>query len=84
MTPLPEPPHTHSHPDNVCSASLATLANGLRASSRYTTSTPFKYITAAEATKGLPAAIPWRTDLHKRMRQGLHSSGTGRYLQLGR
>ncbi len=55
MTPLPEPPHTHAHPENVCSASLATLANGLRASSRYTISTPFKYITAAEATKDLPS-----------------------------
>lgn len=55
MIALPEPPHTHSHPQNVSAASLAKLANGLRASARYTTPTPFKYITAAEATKDLPS-----------------------------
>lgn len=55
MTPLPEPPHTHSHPESVVSASLAKLANGLRASSRYTTPTPFKYVTSAEACNNLPA-----------------------------
>jgi len=54
LTPLPEPPHTHSHPEMVMSASLGKLANGLRSSSRYVTQTPFKYITAAEATKDLP------------------------------
>ncbi|KAL6721275.1 hypothetical protein ACLMJK_000377 [Lecanora helva] len=55
LNPLPEPPHTHSHPENVPSASLGTLPNGLRSSSRYTSHTPFKYITAAEATKDLPS-----------------------------
>ena len=54
MTPLPEPPHTHSHPENVVSASLGKLANGLRASSRYTCETPFSYITAEQATLDLP------------------------------
>jgi len=54
LTPLPEPPHTHSHPESVWSASLAKLANGLRAGSRYTTPTPFEYVTAAEATKDIP------------------------------
>ena len=54
MTPLPEPPHTHSHPENVVSASLGKLANGLRASSRYTSQTPFEHLTAEEATKDLP------------------------------
>ena len=55
MTPLPEPPHTHSHPENVSAASLGRLANGLPSSSRHTSQTPFSYITAAEVTNDLPA-----------------------------
>ena len=54
FTPLSEPPHTHSHPEDVKSAGLAQLANGLRSSSRYASQTPFQYISAVEATKDLP------------------------------
>lgn len=54
LTPLPEPPHTHSHPESVKGASLGKTANGLRSSSRYSTLTPFEYVTAAEATHDLP------------------------------
>ena len=54
MEPMPEPPHTHSHPENVTSASLGKTPNGLHTGSRYTSLTPFSYISAAEATKDLP------------------------------
>jgi len=54
LTPLPEPPHTHSHPDSIKGASLGKMANGLRSSSRYSTPTPFDYVTTAEAAQGLP------------------------------
>ncbi len=54
IEPMPEPPHTHSHPETVTSASLGKTPNGLYTSSRYTSLTPFSYISAAEATKDLP------------------------------
>ena len=54
MEPMPEPPHTHSHPETVTSASLGKTPNGLHTGSRYTSLTPFSYISAAEATKDLP------------------------------
>ena len=54
LAPLPEPPHTHSHPQSVIGASLGRTANGLHTSSRYTTLTPFEYVTTGEATKDLP------------------------------
>ena len=54
MEPMPEPPHTHSHPETVRSASLGKTPNGLYSGSRYTSPTPFTYISAAEATKDLP------------------------------
>ena len=54
MEPMPEPPHTHSHPETVRSASLGKTPNGLHTNSRYTSLTPFSYISAAEATKDLP------------------------------
>ena len=54
LTPLPEPPHTHSHPNSVVGASLGRTANGLHTSSRYTTLTPFEYITTDQATRDLP------------------------------
>lgn len=54
LIPLPEPPHTHSHPENVIGGSLGTTANGLRTSARYVTPTPFKFISSAEATMDLP------------------------------
>ena len=54
MEPMPEPPHTHSHPETVTSASLGKTPNGLHTGSRYTSLTPFSYISAAEAIKDLP------------------------------
>ena len=54
MEPMHEPPHTHSHPETVMSASLGKTPNGLHTGSRYTSVTPFGYISAAEATKDLP------------------------------
>ena len=54
MEPMPEPPQTHSHPETVTSASLGKTPNGLYSGSRYTSPTPFSYISAAEATKDLP------------------------------
>ena len=54
LEPMPEPPHTHSHPETVTSASLGKTPNGLYTGSRYTSPTPFSYISAAEATKDLP------------------------------
>ena len=55
LTPVLEPPHTHSHPENVVSASLGKLPNGLRFNSRYSSQTPFNYVTAEEAMRDLPA-----------------------------
>ena len=54
LKPLPEPPHTHAHPEEIRSSSLGSTANGLRSNSRYTSVTPFSYISAEEATKDLP------------------------------
>lgn len=65
LMPLPEPPHTHSHPENTKGASLGKTANGLSSSSRYSTVTPFDYVTAAESACDLPqtdgrtASIPF-------------------------
>ena len=55
LIPLLEPPQTHSHPDSIIGGSLGKTANGLRTGSRYTTRTPFEYVTAEEATKDLPS-----------------------------
>ena len=55
LTPLPEPAHTHSHPDGVWGGSLGKTANGRHTGSRTTSRTPFEYVTSAEATKDLPA-----------------------------
>ena len=54
LNPIPEPPHTHAHPENVVSASLGKLASGLRSTSRFSCPTPFQYVTAASATEDLP------------------------------
>ena len=64
LSPLPEPPHSHSHPENVIAASLGTLANGLKSSSRYTMQTPFKYISSEESTKDLPATDARTSCIH--------------------
>lgn len=54
LTPMPEPPHSHSHPENVRGSTLAKTANGLGIGNRYTSQTPFGHVTIAEATKDLP------------------------------
>ncbi|KAL9126610.1 MAG: hypothetical protein Q9217_004367 [Psora testacea] len=55
LTPLLQPPLTHAHPEDVVGGSLGRTANGLHTSARYTTPTPFDYISALEATKDLPS-----------------------------
>ena len=55
LKPISEPPHTHSHPEDIRSASLGSTANGLRSNSRYTSLTPFRYISSEEATRDLPS-----------------------------
>ncbi len=55
LTPLPEPPHTHSHPKDIYAGSLGKIANGLPIAARHVEPTPFAYTTAMEATKDLPS-----------------------------
>lgn len=62
LTPLSDPPHSHSHPENICSRSLGKSANGLPISSRYRDLTPFEYVTIGEATKDLPLNFDGRVD----------------------
>lgn len=54
LTPLPDPPQTHAHPDGIPGRSLGKTANGLPLGSRYWDLTPFEYVTIGEATKDLP------------------------------
>ncbi|KAH8661624.1 hypothetical protein BGZ60DRAFT_530574 [Tricladium varicosporioides] len=54
FTPLDEPDLTHSHPDNVQERGLGKLANGQNFGQRRDGPTPFRYVTAGEATQGLP------------------------------
>ena len=54
LTPLPEPPRTHSRPEGIMSASLGKTPNGMSTSSRYSTKTPFEYVSIREATCDLP------------------------------
>lgn len=54
LTPLPDPPQTHAHPDGIPGRSLGKTANGLPLGSRYWDLTPFQYVTIGEATKDLP------------------------------
>jgi len=54
LTPLPDPPQTHAHPDGIPGRSLGKTANGLPLGSRYWGLTPFEYVTIGEATKDLP------------------------------
>lgn len=54
LVPLPEPYHTHSHPKDISGASLGKTANGLSTSTRYSTPTPFNFVTSQDATKDLP------------------------------
>lgn len=62
LTPLPDPPHSHSHPKNISSRSLGRSANGLPISTRYQDLTPFEYVTIGEATKDLPLNFDGRID----------------------
>ena len=55
LTPLSDPPQSHSHPEGIPARSLGKTANGLPLGSRYWDITPFEYVTIGEATKDLPA-----------------------------
>ena len=54
LTPLPDPPQSHSHPPGVKGRALGKTANGLPLGTRYWDLTPFEYITIKEATRDLP------------------------------
>ncbi len=54
LTPVSDPPQTHSHPEGIVGRSLGKTANGLPLGSRYWDLTSFKYVTIEEATKDLP------------------------------
>lgn len=62
LAPLRDPPHSHSHPENIVGRSLGKSANGLPISSRYRDTTPFEYVTIGEATKDLPLNFDGRID----------------------
>ena len=53
--PLSEPPHTHSHPEDIIGGSLGRTPNGVQTSARYVETTPFDYVSATEATQDLPS-----------------------------
>lgn len=54
LTPLPDPPQSHSHPVGVNARALGKTANGLPMGTRYWCSTSFEHITIEEATSDLP------------------------------
>ena len=54
LTPLPDPPQSHSHPTTTNNRSLGETANGLPLGERYWGPTPFKHVTIREATADLP------------------------------
>lgn len=54
LTPLPDPPQSHSHPAEVKARALGKTANGLPLGVRYWDLIPFEYATIHEATKDLP------------------------------
>ena len=62
LTPLPDPPQSHSHPDGIKSRDLGKAANGLPFAERYEAPTPFKYITIKEATTDLPSNKDGKVD----------------------
>ena len=55
LTPLSDPPQSHSHPAGIVGRSLGKTANGLPLGSRYWDLTPFEYVTIGQATKDLPS-----------------------------
>ena len=54
LDPLEHPQLSHSHPQNVTDRGLGRLANGQSFGRRIRDLTPFEYVTAGDATKGLP------------------------------
>lgn len=54
MTPLADPPHSHSHPANIVGRSLGRSANGSLIAARRHEITPFEFVTIGQATKDLP------------------------------
>ena len=54
LTPLPNPPQSHSHPSTTNNRSLGETANGLPLGERYWGPTSFKHVTIREATADLP------------------------------
>lgn len=54
LTPLPDPPQSHSHPVTTNNRSLGETANGLPLGERYWGPTPFEYVTIRQATSDLP------------------------------
>ena len=63
LVPLPEPPQTHGHPEDVKGGSLGKTANGLTTSARYLVPTPFQYISAEKATCDLPRVTQGLLDI---------------------
>ena len=62
LTPLPDPPQSHSHPEGIGDRALGRTANGLPLGPRYWGPTPFKTITIQEATKDLPLSDDGKVD----------------------
>ena len=61
LTPLTDPPQSHSHPGGIPGRSLGKTANGLPLGSRYWDLTPFEYVTIGEATRDLPVNADAKT-----------------------
>ncbi|KAL8797500.1 MAG: hypothetical protein Q9195_000316 [Heterodermia aff. obscurata] len=62
LTPLLEPPQSHSHPKGTTDRALGKTANGLPVGERCWGPTPLKYVTIREATKDLPLSDDGKVD----------------------
>ena len=62
LTPLPDPPQSHSHPEGIVDRALGRTANGLPLGPRYWGPTPFRFTTIQEATKDLPLSDDGKVD----------------------
>lgn len=62
LTPLPDPPQSHSHPEGIKDRALGRTANGLPLGQRYWGPTPFRSIPIQEATKDLPLSDDGKAD----------------------